>query len=84
MAYSDYPGEFLVNNLNLILIGPNSQVYVGNGQSGANLAPDTTNNAEVIHVKRPRKGMWVLRIVASNVPQGPQDYAFVLSGNVRA
>ena len=30
LAYSDYPGDTLVNNLNLILIDPNGKRYVGN------------------------------------------------------
>jgi len=84
MSYSDYPGASLVNNLNLLLIDPQGRYYVGNGTSGNLLVMDTRNNVEVIRVRRPRSGSWKLRIIASQVPHGPQEYAFVLSGHVTA
>lgn len=86
MAYSDYPGASLVNNLNLLLIDPLGRYYVGNGTatSGNMLVADSKNNVEVIHLRRPRSGKWKMRIIGSQVPRGPQEYAFVLSGNVTA
>jgi subtilisin family serine protease len=83
MAYSDAPGEALVNNLNLILEDPRGRRYVGNGAGTGGLEADTRNNVEVLHVRRPRRGLWTLRVVGSNVPQGPQPYAFVASGRIR-
>jgi subtilisin family serine protease len=84
MTYSDYPGASLVNNLNLLLIDPQGHYYVGNGTSSNLLVMDTQNNVEAIHVRRPRSGSWKLRIIASQVTHGPQEYAFVLSGHVTA
>jgi hypothetical protein len=84
LSYSDYPGESLVNNLNLIVIDPRGRVRVGNGSTRAKLSPDTTNNSEVVHVRKPRRGRWTIQVVGSNVPRGPQPYAFALSGDVRA
>ena len=84
MAYSDFPGSSLVNNLNLLLTDPHGRHYVGNGKPGGLLEADTRSNVEVIHVKRPERGTWQLRVVASNVPRGPQEYAFALSGHVTA
>jgi serine protease AprX len=82
MAYSDYPGETLINNLNLLLTDPDGRHYVGNGPVGGTLEMDSSNNVEVVHVKSPQRGAWKLQIIASNVPQGPQAYAFALRGCV--
>jgi len=84
MAYSDYPGETLINNLNLLLTDPNGRRYVGNGPAGGTLEMDSKNNVEAVRVKKPAKGTWALRIIASNVPHGPQRYALALSGHLSA
>ncbi|HXJ93672.1 MAG TPA: S8 family serine peptidase [Terriglobia bacterium] len=69
LAYTDYPGRALVNNLNLIVHSPSGKDYAGNS------AVDSTNNVEVVHVAKPAAGLWQIRVVGSNVPQGPQDFA---------
>jgi hypothetical protein len=76
-AYSDFPGDALVNNLNLIANDPSGKGFVGNrsGSGGATLTLDTTNNVEVIQVKNAKKGNWTINVIASNVPSGPQDFA---------
>ncbi len=84
LAYSDYPGEALVNDLNLMLRSPTGRSYVGNGRPGGPLQLDSTDNTEVVQINNPVQGKWIVRIVASNVPHARQDYAFVVSGNVRA
>ena len=76
LAYSDYPGPALVNNLNLIVTDPNGVRYVGN-QDGASLTMDANNNVEVVQVRRPVAGGWTIEVVGSNVPQGPQPFALV-------
>src|SRR5205814_5117105 len=43
LAYSDYPGPALVNNLNLILLAPDNRVYAGNQRSGIG-AVELANN----------------------------------------
>ncbi len=77
MAYTDYPGETLINNLNLELIPPSGDEthFGGNGPG-----PDTTNNVEVIHIKKPRRGTWTLRVMAAEVKKGRQDFALVFGG----
>jgi serine protease AprX len=77
MAYSDYPGSSLVNNLNLILAAPSGKRYVGNQTAGAAMTLDGKNNAEVIHIPNPEQGRWQLQVVGSNIPQGPQEFALV-------
>lgn len=77
MAFSDYPGSSLVNNLNLILIAPDGKRFVGNQISGGSLTMDVKNNVEVIHIPNPSPGSWTLQVVGSNIPHGPQEFALV-------
>jgi serine protease AprX len=84
LAYSDYPGPSLVNNLNLILIAPDGRRYTGNQAAGATLTLDATNNVEMIHVPNPEPGGWTLQMVGSNIPQGPQDFALVYLAHLGA
>jgi serine protease AprX len=77
MAYTDYPGETLINNLNLLVTAPDGKKYVGNHTAAATNAMilDATNNVELVQVKNLPKGTWTLDVVASNVSAGPQDFA---------
>jgi hypothetical protein len=77
MAYSDFPGVGLINNLNLIVTDPAGKRYLGNQPRGASamLTLDDKNNVELVQVGKARKGAWKLDIVASSVARGPQDFA---------
>lgn len=78
LAYSDYPGATLINNLNLIVTSPDGRRYTGNQRNGAGaMVLDGRNNVEVVHVSKAKTGTWTIEVVASNVSQGPQDYALV-------
>ncbi|MFD4444810.1 S8 family serine peptidase [Nocardia sp. NPDC058519] len=80
LAYSDFPGETLVNNLNLVVRGPDGAPRVGNAGEGAGLTMDSTNNVEVVEVGTPAVGKWTIDVIGSNVPQGPQPYALAILG----
>jgi subtilase family serine protease len=80
LAYSDFAGPTLVNNLNLMLISPQDEILVGNQPLNGTMQLDNTNNVELIEIPNPRIGRWTVRIIGSNVPQGPQDYALVYLG----
>jgi serine protease AprX len=80
LAYSDFPGRSLVNNLNLIVRSPNGRIYAGNSPSGK-LALDNKNNLEVLLIPHPRAGKWQVQVIAANVPNGPQDFALVYRGH---
>jgi len=82
MAYSDYPGPALVNNLNLVATAPDGKRFVGNQAAGALLNMDTKNNVEVVHVVNPTPGKWLLEVTGSNVSQGPQDFSLVTLAHV--
>lgn len=77
MAYTDYPGKTLVNNLNLFVAGPRGERHLGNRPEpgGTGLVLDARNNVEVVEVRTAAPGRWVLQVVASNVSRGPQDFA---------
>jgi hypothetical protein len=82
LAYSDYPGDALVNNLNLVVTAPDGTVHVGNQTPGGPMAFDSANNVEVVQVDDPAPGQWHIDVIGSNVPQGPQPYALVVRGPV--
>ncbi len=82
LAYSDYPGESLVNDLNLILTAPDGTKRTGNQSPEKTLTLDAANNVEVIHIRKPQAGAWKLEVVGSNVPQGPQPFALVVIAHV--
>ncbi len=81
LAYSDYPGPSLVNNLNLIVRSPIGKAFFGNNRKKNSL--DAKNNVEVIQVRGPAAGQWVIEIVGSNIPNGPQDFALVCLGDLK-
>jgi hypothetical protein len=82
LAYSDYPGANLVNNLNLIVTSPDGTQRVGNQRQGGPLTFDTANNVEVVQVASASAGTWTVEVIGSNVPQGPQRYALAALGKL--
>jgi subtilisin-like proprotein convertase family protein/subtilisin family serine protease len=80
MAYSDYPGEHLVNNLNIILTAPDGKRFVGNASADGSLIMDANNNVEMAQVTTPLPGSWHIEVVASNVPHPNQEFALVIVG----
>lgn len=89
LVYTDYPGEYLVNNLNLILRSPSGKDYLGNdfNETGE---PDTVNNVEGVVIQSPEIGLWTVEIAAEAILSALmddieeyekyQDYAVVISG----
>jgi serine protease AprX len=82
LAYSDYPGSALVNDLNLVLTLPDGKKMTGNSGMENVKTFDSNNNVEVIMIETPEPGSYVAEVVAANVPQGPQDYALVYIGSM--
>ncbi|MBX3377704.1 MAG: S8 family serine peptidase [Phycisphaeraceae bacterium] len=76
-----------VNDLDLIVEGP-SGVYRGNvfntatGFSQTGGTRDAKNNTEQVHISAPSVGPWTVRIVGTNVAQGTQGYALVVTGDI--
>ena len=82
LAYSDFPGPALVNDLNLVVTAPDGSRTAGNQRRGAAAGLDPRNNAELVQVAKPAAGKWKVEVVGSNVPEGPQDFALVALGHL--
>jgi hypothetical protein len=98
LAYTDvagFPGAIpaLVNDLNLVVVGPDGTVYRGNqftaGESTPNAtASDHLNNVEAVHLAQPLPGNYLIEVVAASVVEDArldtaaidQDFALVVSG----
>ncbi len=81
--------KHLINDLDLVLTDPDGVTYYGNefedGESkaaGNESVPDRVNNVEGLYLQSPKQGIWTIYVRAYNVPQGAQDFALVLSGNI--
>ncbi|AFV23192.1 KP-43 peptidase [Methanolobus psychrophilus R15] len=77
LAWTDYPGggayaNGLVNNLDLVVIGPEG-TYYGNG------ALDSINNVEGVELASPAAGIYTIIVSGANVPEGPQNFSLVIS-----
>jgi hypothetical protein len=97
LVWTDPPAEAgsehpLKNDLDMVVIGADGNVYRGNLFADSWSAPnpgvdsDTDNNVEVVLVHVPRPGVWTIEVVATNVVESPtghsgQDFAIVYSGN---
>lgn len=94
LAWNDYPGTLgaakaIVNDLDLQVRAPDGTLYWGNrfgsfaqGQSVPGGTFDTTNVEEAVILRSAMPGEWSVRVIASNVPVGPQPFALVVTGNV--
>jgi hypothetical protein len=80
LAYSDFPGPALVNNLNLVVRTPDGQIFVGNNQQPGTSDFDTKNNVELVHIPQAVQGDYRIQVIGSNVPSGPQPFALVIRG----
>jgi uncharacterized membrane protein len=90
LTWTDKPGtpassKNLINDLDLILESPDGKIYYGNSfkndKSEDGGEPDDLNNVEGLYIPVAPAGGWILSIVASNVPDGPQDFALVMAGD---
>jgi len=91
LVWADYPGieaahGALVNDLDLQVIGPGGVIYRGNDVLDGVLDGDVdrTNNVEAVDLALPSAGSYLVRVAAYNVPQGPQPFALVVSGDMGA
>ncbi|MFZ5827907.1 MAG: Ig-like domain-containing protein, partial [Bacillota bacterium] len=85
LVWTDYPAnpsaeKTLVNDLDLTVTGPDGNKVAGNHMLGQ--TPDRTNNVENVAIAAPKAGTYTVTVNGHNVPQGPQRFALVVSGNV--
>ena len=91
LAWTDFPSTpaasvNLNNDLDLIVTGPTGTVWKGNVFSGGVSATggnaDRKNTLEQVLLSAPATGVYTVTVRSFNVPNGPQPYALVVSGNV--
>jgi predicted outer membrane repeat protein len=86
LAWDDFEATFnanpaLINNLDLQLIMPSGVItrpWILDPANPANPATRGVNNRdnqEQVTVLTPEKGTWLVRVIGTTVPQGPQDYS---------
>lgn len=89
LAWTDYPSNSaaavnLVNDLDLEVVSPSAQLYLGNDFSGGvsttGGSADRLNNVEAVRIDNPEPGIWTLRVRPHAVPQPTQGYALVATG----
>jgi subtilisin family serine protease len=81
----------LVNDLDLTVSGPKKRVWLGNVfadghsvSSGSGGSPDRLNTVEQVQLDNPAPGLYTVTIRPFNVPEGPQPFALVVTGDARA
>ncbi|MGH7244032.1 MAG: S8 family serine peptidase [Phycisphaerales bacterium] len=95
MAFSDAPATIPtafapVNNIDLRVIDPAGNVYLGNvinattGQSQQGGAADAINCIEHVILASPIPGIWRVDVVGTAVNIGTQGYGLVITGDVAA
>jgi len=77
LCWYDPPGERLINDLDLTLIGPDGKVLARGGIPGGGPAAqaDRSNPVECIDLPNLPKGRYLLRTSGFNVMDGPQRFA---------
>ncbi len=91
LVWDDPPGDpalargtaQLVNDLDLVVIAPNGTSHrpwvldPSNPANAATRGEDHTNNVEKVEVSSPASGTWKIRVLGSNLREGPQPYSLV-------
>lgn len=81
LVYNDYPGERLINDLNLWIETPNGRKIFPNGRSSnpssENFGFDTVNNIEKIVIDYSARGLYILHVDGNRTPSGRQPFALV-------
>ncbi len=92
LVWTDFPGGHganptIVNDMNLLVTAPGGTYYRGNQMTAGESTPnpsvwDARNVEEIVRLRAPAAGNWVIRVTGNNCPMGPQDYAIVVTGNL--
>ncbi len=75
----------LVNDLDLELLAPNGTVYrpfvldPANPHLAATTGVNVVDNQEQVLMKNPQPGVWIVRVLGTSVPEGPQSYGLTYS-----
>ena len=75
---SMYASTLLVNNLDLLVVDHNGNLWYGNNRTAGNT--DQVNNVEQVTIPEAAEGDYRVMVVGSDVPQGPQNFSLVVTG----
>jgi len=83
LVWTDPPASLsaasqLVNDLDLVVVGPGGAMYYGNEVATG----DRINNVEGVIINDPPIGQYAVQVTAYNVPISAQPYALVVAGPV--
>lgn len=90
LAWTDFPSTpaanpNINNDLDLIVTGPTGTVWRGNvfsgGASATGGTADRRNTLEQVLLAAPAAGVYTVTVRSFNVPNGPQPFALVVTGN---
>jgi hypothetical protein len=92
IAWTDPPASLvadvvLVNDIDLTVLGPGDREWVGNNITSRDkggdeyLTRDRTNNKEQVELTYPTPGEYTVIVRGHHVPEGPQCYALVVTGD---
>ncbi len=90
LVWSDYRASTgadptLVNDLDLRVATPSAGTFRGNvysgGQSATGGAYDRRNPVECVELNSAASGVYTVRVMAYDVPNGPQPFALAVTGN---
>lgn len=94
LTWTDAPGRFVQNELQLSVNIPGGEKILGNHQHKAFVPPwaaaagmenfDTLNNVERVTIEDPAEGTYRITIFAQDTPRPPQGYALCVSGDMSA
>lgn len=84
LVWMDKEGDFisakkLVNDLDLVVIGPNGEFHGNDFSSPYNSDKDNTNNVEQVVIENPMQGQYVVKVSGENIPFPDQSYALVIT-----
>lgn len=79
LCWYDVSAEALVNDLDLVLEGPDGSRTWGNHPAGRGGEPDRKNTVEVIEIATLSPGRYRMLVIAANAPAGPQGFALALT-----
>lgn len=88
LAWTDYPGSALQNDLNLLLEGPDGKQYKGNvfsdGLSDTGGEYDDNNVSEQVLIpsSRLKEGEYTVKVIGETISNGPQRYSLIATGDL--
>jgi subtilisin family serine protease len=84
LAWTDKPGHGLQQNLDLVVVAPDGQRFVGNNQLRRRSFEqwDRDNNIETVTIAAPLAGFYTIHVLAYNTPFENQGFSLVTTGKL--